>query len=91
MSRTIRFRPEALEEYEDAAAWYQRQRNGLGDDFVRYLESVVNRILANPKMHAKVYQDVRRATVQRFPFVVLYQVEATEILDRHRLCIPHLT
>ncbi|MBL8867531.1 MAG: type II toxin-antitoxin system RelE/ParE family toxin [Gemmataceae bacterium] len=80
MSRTVRFRVEALSEYEDAADWYEQQRTGLGDDFVAEVESVIARISANPLLHAKVYGDVRKAVVKRFPYIVLYLVEPTEIV-----------
>ncbi len=80
MSRTVRFRVEALSEYEDAADWYEQQRTGLGDDYVAEVESVIARISANPLLHAKVYGDVRKAVVKRFPYIVLYLVEPTEIV-----------
>lgn len=80
MSHTIRFREEALSEYEDAARWYEQQTAGLGDEFVNEVEAVVARVSANPRMHAKIYQDVRRAVVRKFPYIVLYQVEPTEVV-----------
>ena len=34
MSYEIHFRPEAESDIEDAAVWYEKQREGLGYDFL---------------------------------------------------------
>src|SRR5262249_21676495 len=80
MSRPIRLLPEAKAEFDDAADWYEQQRSGLGVDFVARVGAVTQRIAANPRMHAKVYKDVRKAVVPKFPYVVLYREEATEVI-----------
>ena len=41
---------------------------------------VFARIAANPQLHATVYQDVRKAVVPKFPYVVLYTEEAGEVV-----------
>lgn len=80
MSLPIQFRPEAQEEYDAAIDWYELQQTGLGADLARKVGDSISRISANPLLHAKAYGDVRKATVKRFPYVVLYQVDPTEIL-----------
>lgn len=80
MSLPIRLLPEARDEYDAAADWYEQQRAGLGADFTARVEDVFNRIAANPRLHAKVYNDVRKAVVKKFPYVVLYQEEPAEVL-----------
>ena len=67
-------------EYDAAADWYEQRRTSLGGDFVNRVHNVLMRIAANPKYYRKVYQDVRKAVVARFPYVVLYQEEPTEVL-----------
>ncbi|MBX6315333.1 MAG: type II toxin-antitoxin system RelE/ParE family toxin [Isosphaeraceae bacterium] len=75
MSLPIRFLPEARAEYDAAADWYEQQKPGLGVDF-----TVLNRIAANPQLHAAVYGDVRKARVSRFPYVVPYREEPGEVI-----------
>jgi plasmid stabilization system protein ParE len=80
MSLPIRFLPEAKDEFDAAADWYEQQRAGLGVDFVAQVRAVLNRIAGNPQIHAVVHQDVRKAVVARFPYVVLYREEAGEVV-----------
>jgi plasmid stabilization system protein ParE len=80
MSLPIVFRPEARAEFDEAADWYEQQRAGLGADFIARVQEALDRITANPLLHQVVYQDVRRAVVQRFPFSVYYQVEPGQVV-----------
>lgn len=79
MSLPIRLLPEAQAEFDAAVDWYEQQA-GLGAAFIRRIREVLNRIAANPQLHAAVYQDVRKAVVQQFPYVVLYREEAGEVV-----------
>lgn len=80
MNLPIRFLPEARAEYDAAADWYERQKSGLGVDFIARVRMVLNGIEANPRLHAAVYGDVRKARVSRFPYVVLYREEPGEVI-----------
>ena len=66
MSLPIRLLPEARDELDAAVDWYEQQRPGLGTAFLDRVRDVFARIAANPQLHASVYQDVRRAVVQKF-------------------------
>jgi len=79
MSLPVRLLPEAQAEFDAAVDWYEQQ-TGLGADFVARVRDVINRVAANPKLHATVYQDVRKAVVTKFPYVVIYREEAGELL-----------
>lgn len=48
----------------------QKQRPGLGREFIECLEVVFDRIRATPELHGIVYRQVRQALVKRFPYVV---------------------
>jgi plasmid stabilization system protein ParE len=80
MRLPARLLPEARAEFDDGADWYEDRRAGLGTEFLAEVRAVIRRISANPRMHTIVYKDVRKAVVRRFPYVVLYRVEPTEIL-----------
>jgi plasmid stabilization system protein ParE len=79
-SLPIRLLPEARDEFDAAVDWYEQQRAGLGAAFLDRVREVFARIAANPQLHATVYQDVRKAVVQKFPYVVLYKEEAGEVV-----------
>jgi len=73
-------RPEARAEFDDAFDWYERQRPGLGVDFVAHVQAVFDEIAARPEMYAAVLQDARRATVRRFPYSVYYRIEPQRVV-----------
>jgi len=77
---SIRFLPEARVEFDASVDWYEAQRMGLGVDFVARVGDALERITANPQLHAIVYKKVRKAVVRKFPFVILYQKDAEEVL-----------
>jgi plasmid stabilization system protein ParE len=52
----------------------------LGTAFLDRVREVFARIAANPQLHATVYQDIRKAVVPRFPYIVLYKEEAGEVV-----------
>lgn len=80
MSLPIRLLPEANAEFAQAADWYDQKQAGLGSKFVGRLRDVLNRIAENPQGHAIVHEDVRKAVVARYPYVVLYREEDGEVI-----------
>lgn len=80
MSLPIRLLPEARDEFDAAVDWYEQQRHGLGSAFLDRVRDVFGRIAANPQLHNVVYQDVRKAVVRQFPYVVLHREEASEVV-----------
>lgn len=79
MSRRLRFHPEAKAEYRHAAKWYDAQRKGKGGKLIVEVRKQLHFILASPKADAAVQGDIRKAVVERFPYIVLYREEGDEI------------
>lgn len=73
MNPPVILSPAADREFEEATIWYE-QKAGLGTVFVERVQEALDRIGQLPELHAMVYQDIRRARVQRFPYSVLYRV-----------------
>jgi len=71
----VRFRSEAVEDVEAAKAWYNEQRDGLGDAFVLALESAVRLVVEFPEAFPEIAARHRRALLRRFPFALYYRVE----------------
>jgi plasmid stabilization system protein ParE len=80
MSLPVRLLPEAKAEFDNDTDRYESQQAGLGVDFVAKVGEVLNRIAHNPRLHAKVYHDVRKTVVRRFPYVVLYREDPGEVV-----------
>jgi plasmid stabilization system protein ParE len=79
MSLPIRFLPEARAEYDDAVDWYAAHRDALGEDFILKVRQTLRQIAARPRMFSKIYGEARRARVQRYPYVVIFQIMTEEI------------
>jgi toxin ParE1/3/4 len=72
--------PLALEELEDAAAFYSASANvELGRAFVAEFERAVERLLENPKLGAIFRGTRRRFLLRRFPYSVIYQILPEEL------------
>lgn len=80
MSLPVVFRPEARAEFDESFDWYERQRSGLGVDFVTQVQEILDQISATPELYAQMFQDVRRAVVQHFPYSVFYKVEPQQVV-----------
>ena len=79
MSRPVIVNPEAEADLADAKAYYDRQRSGLGDDFLERVGEVLNSLGETPERHAKVFQELRRSLVRRFPYAVFYRVDDDQV------------
>jgi plasmid stabilization system protein ParE len=76
-----RIEPEASAELGEAARWYERQRQGLGREFLEAVEVAQKFIARFPRAGTPVPDvppelPVRRVPVKRFPFHVVYLVLA---------------
>ncbi len=80
MSYVLVFRSEALEELDEAYNWYESQQPGLGDEFLEYVDEVLNRICQQPELYVVVYRDVRRVVLRRFPYVISYRIISSRIV-----------
>jgi hypothetical protein len=72
MIRRFRAEPEAAAELEDAAVWYERQRAGLGLEFIAAVDATIERISRWPQgaPHVRgIPRDlcVRKAPAGNFP------------------------
>lgn len=66
----------ALDEAAEAAAWYQAEVPGLGDDFLAELDRAIGAIGEQPETWPKIgivrRQPARRFLLSRFPYAVVY-------------------
>ena len=80
MSLRVYFRPEAETDIEEAAIWYEKQRPGLGGEFLDELRSICKTISENPAIYPVVYRSTRRALISRFPFGVYFRIEDEQVI-----------
>lgn len=73
------FSPEARQEFEEAERYYNRQVPGLGERFRVEVRLALPRIRAWPLSCPCERGDIRRLILSRFPYKLLYSVEADHI------------
>jgi plasmid stabilization system protein ParE len=61
-------RPAAAADIDDAFLWYERQRPGLGHDFLAAAQALIDAIAEHPFRYPVVRRDTRRALIHRFPY-----------------------
>lgn len=74
MSLAVVFRRAAKDELEEAAAWYEDRRPGLGEQFFAEIGEAIERAAEHPQRCPVVFSDVRRTVCRRFPFAVYFRV-----------------
>jgi plasmid stabilization system protein ParE len=80
-----RFLPEARWDLFDAADGYDVQLAGLGQEFSDEVQARIQVIAAQPRLYGRVSppvrgREVRQALVRRFPYTVVYEVTANEVI-----------
>ena len=63
------------DDVEISFAWYERQRKGLGFEFLDSIEATLQNIRNNPKMYQIRYSRFRGCPIRRFPFSIFYSIE----------------
>ena len=72
---TFEFHPDALEEYEEAGAWYEERRFRLGVEFTQAVDAGVAAILKTPDRYRPVGDGVRIFRLSRFPYCIFYRYD----------------
>ena len=68
----------------EARRWYEAQRPGLGGEFGQAVRAVEELVATYPNAFPKVYGEIRRALVTRFPYAIYYhrlEPDVVEILS----------
>ncbi|MBK9129820.1 MAG: type II toxin-antitoxin system RelE/ParE family toxin [Phycisphaerales bacterium] len=73
-------RPDAAADIEEAYLWHERQRPGLGDEFLDAILVVFEVLLENPRRYQVVHRDTRRANLRRFPYGVFYRIIDADVV-----------
>jgi plasmid stabilization system protein ParE len=72
--------PEAEQDLDEAYAWYEKQRAGLGGDFLDRVDACLNAICRTPLAHQVVHADFRRTMVRRFPYAIYYEFADAKVI-----------
>ncbi|WP_368047598.1 type II toxin-antitoxin system RelE/ParE family toxin [Pseudohongiella sp.] len=82
MTYTLTVRREAEFDIDEQYTAYEDKRVGLGHDFVLCIEEALDKLLRNPLIYRKFHQNLRRVSLRRFPYRVMYFVTGQKSLSR---------
>ncbi len=71
---------EARQDVLDIVHGYERERKGLGKVFREALRQSIQHVRQAPLASPVVYENLRRALVDRFPYAVFYRVDPGAII-----------
>jgi toxin ParE1/3/4 len=74
MKFRITISEDAESDLDNAFIWYEFQKLGLGEKFIRCISDALLLIQSDPKAFPIVFENIRRCIVKKFPFVIYYIV-----------------
>ena len=74
MNRRVVFHPEAEDELHDATSYHDAESPGLGNVLLEDLEHAIIQIIQYPESSPLVSKVVRRKSLRRFPYNIMYVV-----------------
>jgi len=80
MTLSVAFRRQARREFDDAGDWYEKERIGLGLEFLAEIGQLLNRVVSAPNQFPIVHRDVRKAVARRFPYCIYFRVRNQRIV-----------
>ena len=90
----LELHPEARAELRGAALWYDERRPGLGDEFIGEVSATLDRIGNAPESYPAwpgtraADPLIRKATVQRFPYLIAFEKHEQHLLVPTSLLTP---
>jgi len=76
----LQYTSRAKDDLELAYVWYERQRKGLGGEFLNCIEAAIQSIMENPLIYQLYYANFHGCVVRRFPFLIFYTIEDKAIV-----------
>lgn len=72
--KNVVFNPLAEQELIDATTYYEKQKPGLGLEYLEEVEHAINFIARYPEAGSKFRGSLRRLTLPKFPYSILYRI-----------------
>lgn len=80
MTYKLILKSNAHKELSEAIEYYQIKRKGLGLQFLKCVQNFFDRITKNPLHYPLKSNNFREAYIQKFPYIIIYEVIENEIV-----------
>ena len=77
---SLLIKPRAILMTKDAYNWYEKQKPGLGEEFLNELDGFYKKIESHPEYFGRIKKNFRQAALKRFPFAIVYEIIKMEIV-----------
>ncbi len=67
-------------EIEESKEYYNLQKETLGDEFKRDIQSAIDNIKKSPNLYPNISENIKRTLLHRFPFSIFYTIKEDTIL-----------
>jgi toxin ParE1/3/4 len=74
MAYTVYITPSAINDIEEALEYYNDKVTNMGFRFTDDVDNNLQSIAQNPHAFAKRYKNVRGKLLNKFPYLILYQI-----------------
>ena len=71
---------QAREDLRDAIFWYETQLENLGVQLLQEVRKSIQLIVKNPKHFRKIAKEYRQASINIFPFVIVYELIGSRVV-----------
>lgn len=80
MDYALTLRKEAEFDIDEHFNFYEEKRDGLGHDFLLCVEEALDKLQRNPVIYRKIYNDLRRMPIRRFPYRAFFFIQGQQII-----------
>lgn len=80
MKYELEIKQEAVFDIKEAYLYYEEQRIGLGNRFLKTLESYLQRVQKYPEHYQIKRKPYREAFIKDFPYLIIYEIEGNKII-----------
>ena len=77
---TLIIKPHAVQMQKDAYDWYELQKKGLGELFIKTLDEHYNKLEHFPEAYSKREGQYRHLQLKKFPYVIVFKIIKTQVL-----------
>ena len=74
------FHPQAPLEFQEAALWYEEQREFLGHQSEAAVSGAVSTILSGPERFQPIRSGVKVFRLRRFPYYLFYRITSPDLV-----------
>lgn len=75
MTYKCEFHAEVEKDYNEAYAWYEGQKKGLGERFLTIVREKIEQIAEHPEHYGvRTRRDHREVQVDVFPYMIVYKI-----------------